>query len=134
MLSAVMILSLLSSCSADVNIDIEEDTNIDAEDADPEIDEEEMVEMDRNFEAADTSIIIETNDAGVYTVTITEDDLIYDEDLAGNVLDIVIAEEAGVFDEMMRGDTDLENGEDASSGEVFPVDNGFSAGRIDHEA
>ncbi|MBO7710120.1 MAG: hypothetical protein J6S83_06605, partial [Lachnospiraceae bacterium] len=56
-------------------------------------------------EGAGEIIEVEVNDSGVYAITITKDNLIYDEELAERIPKIVTAEEAE--EEMSRGDLDF---------------------------
>ena len=67
-------------------------------------------EMNRGVESTDGEVIsVEANDEGVYTVAITEKNLMEDQSLAENADEIVTADEAGVGtqDEMTRGDVDV---------------------------
>ena len=90
--------------------------------------------MDR--EAGETGgepISVEENDEGVYSVTITEENLVEDQGLAEEVDEVVTAEEAGVSgEEMSRGDVEVveEGGSDA----VVVEESGPEDGQVVEEA
>ena len=72
-------------------------------------------------EGAGEIIEAEANDSGVYAVTITKDNLVYDEELAERIPEIVTAEEAE--GEMSRGDLDFwDDGEDEYAEEFELID------------
>ena len=90
--------------------------------------------MDR--EAGETGgepISVEENDEGVYSVTVTEENLVEDQGLAEEVDEVVTAEEAGVSgEEMSRGDVEVveEGGSDA----VVVEESGPEDGQVVEEA